>query len=96
LEEEFIAACDRERNKVIEFYKEKEEQLVEDFRALQHEVKMLEDRELEDVIEEDEEEEEAEDFPITSRNKLLLRSYSSVIPGLKQWRCFLLVPSYTG
>lgn len=59
-QEEFIAACDRERNKVIEFYKEKEQQLSEDFKALQNEIKMLEDRELEDVIEEEDEDEERE------------------------------------
>lgn len=57
-QEEFIAACDRERNKVIEFYKEKEQELTEDFRSMQHEIKLLEDRELEDVIEEEDEEEE--------------------------------------
>jgi phosphate transporter len=60
-EEEFIAACDRERNKVIEFYKEKEQQLSEDFKSLQSEIKMLEDRELEDVIEEEDEDEEQEE-----------------------------------
>ncbi|KAJ9098893.1 hypothetical protein QFC19_006232 [Naganishia cerealis] len=56
-QEEFIAACDRERNKVIEFYKEKEQELTENYRTIQHEIKLLEDRELEDVIEEEDEEE---------------------------------------
>ncbi|KAJ9123204.1 hypothetical protein QFC22_001397 [Naganishia vaughanmartiniae] len=60
-EEEFIAACDRERNKVIEFYKEKEQELTENFRTIQHEVKLLEDRELEDVIEEEDEEDNDND-----------------------------------
>ncbi|GHJ86009.1 hypothetical protein NliqN6_2411 [Naganishia liquefaciens] len=84
-QEEFIAACDRERNKVIEFYKEKEEQLVEDFRALQHEVKMLEDRELEDVIEEDEEEEEAEDADADNDGYTNSQSGSRVLGGSRRF-----------
>ncbi|KAJ9107551.1 hypothetical protein QFC21_001010 [Naganishia friedmannii] len=72
-QEEFIAACDRERNKVIEFYKDKEQELTENFRTLQHEIKLLEDRELEDVIEEedeDEEDEEAEQGPNGDRTDI--------------------------
>lgn len=86
-QEEFIAACDRERNKVIEFYKEKEEQLAEDFKALQHEVKMLEDRELEDVIEEDEEEEgeEAGDEETENDGYTNSQSGSRVLGGSRRF-----------
>lgn len=83
-QEEFIAACDRERNKVIEFYKEKEEQLAEDFKALQHEVKMLEDRELEDVIEEDEEEEEAGEGDADNDGYTNSQSGSRVLGGSRR------------
>jgi phosphate transporter len=57
--EEFIAALDKEREKVIHFYESKEKELEEEFKTLQNEISVLEERELEDVIEE--EDEDAED-----------------------------------
>jgi phosphate transporter len=54
-EEEFVAALDRERNKVIDFYKETEKDLEAALDLVLSEVRVLEDRELEDVIEEEEE-----------------------------------------
>lgn len=48
-QDDFSAACDRERNKVVEFYAEKERELEEDFERLQKEIQMLEQRELEEI-----------------------------------------------
>lgn len=60
-EEDFTAACDKERNKVIEFYKEQEKEIETAFATILTEVRTLEDRELEDVIEEEEEDLEDDD-----------------------------------
>ena len=57
-EEEFTSALDRERNKVIEFYKETEDELQSTFKTILGEVRVLEEREFDDVIEEEDEDEE--------------------------------------
>lgn len=63
-QDEFSAACDRERNKVVDFYAEKERELDEDFERLQKEIQILEQRELEEIgpiAEVDEETDEEDD-----------------------------------
>lgn len=57
-ESEFIAALDKERNKVVNFYENKETELKEAYMRLMEEIGVLEERELDDTIEEEEEEEE--------------------------------------
>jgi phosphate transporter len=57
-EEEFTSALDRERNKVIEFYKETEGDLLSTFKTILGEVRVLEEREFQDVIQEEDEDEE--------------------------------------
>lgn len=57
-EEEFTSALDRERNKVIEFYKETEDELQNTFKTILGEVRVLEEREFDDIIEEEDEDEE--------------------------------------
>lgn len=57
----FRQALDRELNKVVSFYNDKLEQVEKTWRDLEDEVREMEDRELIDVIEEEEEDAEDED-----------------------------------
>ena len=52
---------DKERKKVIYFYESKKQELEDSFKTLQGEINSLEERELEDVIEEEDEDAEAEE-----------------------------------